>query len=355
MGENRFDVEGWAAEDKSGVLSPFNFTRRKTGPSDVTFRVVYCGVCHSDLHMLRNEWHNSKYPLVPGHEIVGTVIEVGSEVKKFSVDDRVGVGCMVRSCHSCDACEKGFEQYCDNVVLTYNNTDIDGSTTYGGYSSLMVCDEKFVIKVPESLPFDEAAPLLCAGITVYSPMMHFGMTEPGNRLGVVGLGGLGHMAIKFGKAFGLHVTVISTSPKKEKEAKEVLGADHFLISKDENQMKEAAKSLNYIIDTVSADHPLPPLLNLLKVNGKLVVVGLPPKPLQFPAGSVIFGRKFVGGSNIGGIKETQDMMDFCAEHKISCTIEKIPIDYVNTAMERLEKGDVKYRFVIDNAEGFKAA
>ncbi|KAH9317670.1 hypothetical protein KI387_019439 [Taxus chinensis] len=303
MGEKRFDVQGWAADDESGVLSPFNFTRRKTGPNDVTFRIVYCGICHTDLHILRNEWHNSKYPLVPGHEIVGIVTEVGSEVQKFGVGDRVGVGCMVRSCHSCDPCEKGLEQFCDKVVLTYNGIDIDGSTTYGGYSSLM----------PHDILWNERA------------------REPS---WVVGLGGIGHMAVKFGKAFGLHVTVISTSPKKEKEAKEILGADHFLISKDENQMKEAAKTLDYIIDTVSADHPPAPFA-------------------QFAQNQWKAGRKFVGGSSIGGIKETQEMMDFCAEHKISCTIEKIPIDYVNTAIERLVKGDVKYRFVIDNAESFR--
>jgi len=353
MGEDHFDVQGWAARDKSGILSPFNFTRRKTGPNDVTFKVVFCGVCHSDLHQLRNEWLNTQYPLVPGHEIVGIVTEVGSKVEKFTVGERVGVGCMVGSCHNCDSCEKGAEQYCEGVVWTYNSTDVDGSVTYGGYSSLMVCDQKFVIKVPESLPFDAAAPLLCAGITVYSPMIHFGMTEKGNRLGVVGLGGLGHMAVQFGKAFGLHVTVISTSPNKEKEAKEVLGADDFLISKDAKKMQEATKSLDYIIDTVSADHPLPPLINLLKVNGKLVVVGLPSKPMVIPAPCVINGRRSVAGSCIGGIKETQEMMNFCAEHNISCKIEKISFDYINTAIERLEKGDVKYRFVIDNAESSK--
>lgn len=211
-----------------------------------------------------------------------------------------------------------------------------------------------MVKIPESLPFDAAAPLLCAGITVYSPMKYFQMTEPGMSLGVVGLGGLGHMAVRFGKAFGLQVTVISTSPNKEKEAKEVLGADHFLISKDEKQMQAAAKSLDYIIDTVAANHPLEPLLSLLKVNGKLVIVGLPEKPVQFAATSVVMGRRFVGGSLIGGVKETQEMLDFCGEHNISCMIEKISMDYVNTAMERLVKSDVKYRFVIDSAQSFKS-
>jgi len=345
-------VEGWAAKDDSGILSPFNFTRRSTGSHDVTFKVAYCGVCHSDLHQVRNEWKNSQYPMVPGHEIVGTVLEVGSEVKNFAVGDRVGVGCMVWSCQQCDSCSKDQEQYCEKVVWTYNSIYLDGSPTFGGYSSLMVCDQRFIVKIPENLPFDAAAPLLCAGITVYSPMHYFQMTEPGKSLGVVGLGGLGHMAVKFGKAFGLKVTVISTSPKKEKEAKEYLGADHFLISKDEKQMQDAAKSLDYIIDTVAADHPLLPLISLLKVNGKLVLVGMPEKPLSLPPVALTSGRKFVGGSAIGGIKETQEMLDFCGKHNITCMIENIPIDYVNTAMERLGKGDVKYRFVINVAESF---
>eukprot|EP01018_Ginkgo_biloba_P015602 Gb_09488 [translate_table: standard] len=352
-GETQFDVQGWAARDESGVLSPFNFTRRPTGPHDVTFEVAYCGICHSDLHQLRNEWKSSTYPMVPGHEIVGTVTEVGKEVKGFNVGDRVGVGCMVGSCHGCDSCAKEQEQFCEKVIWTYNSVDIDGSPTFGGYSTLIVCNERFVLKVPENLPFDAAAPLLCAGITVYSPLKYFRMTEPGKSLGVVGLGGLGHMAVKFGKAFGLEVTVISTSPSKEKEAREVLGADHFLISKDEKQMQNATKSMDYIIDTVSAPHPMEPLLNLLKVNGKLVIVGLPEKPVQFAASSVVFGRRFVGGSLIGGIKETQEMLDFCGEHNIYCMIEKISIDYINTALLRLEKADVKYRFVIDIVGSFK--
>jgi len=351
----RFNVEGWAARDASGILSPFNFTRRKTGPDDVTLKIIYCGICHSDLHQIHNDWKLSQYPVVPGHEIVGTVVEVGSEVKNFAAGDRVGVGCMVGSCQHCDSCSKEQEQYCEKVIWTYGSTDVDGSVTFGGYSSLMVCKQSFVVKIPESLPLDAAAPLLCAGITVYSPMKYFEMTEPGKSLGVVGLGGLGHMAVKFGKAFGLQVTVISTSPNKEKEAREVLGADHFLISKDEKQMQAAVKSVDYIIDTVSADHPLEPLLNLLKVNGKMVIVGLPGKSFQLAATAVVMGRRFVGGSMIGGVRETQEMLDFCGEHNISCMIEKISMDYVNTAMKRLVQGDVKYRFVIDSAQSFKAA
>eukprot|EP01018_Ginkgo_biloba_P015603 Gb_09487 [translate_table: standard] len=416
-GETRFDVQGWAARDESGVLSPFNFTRRflltyvtdlrtlsvknfisgfnlgiqvesvvnsapkflcfcrpscnywaaaeksnpnpgetkkrPTGPHDITFEVAYCGICHSDLHLLRNDWKSSTYPMVPGHEIVGIVTEVGKDVKDFIVGDRVGVGCMVGSCHACDFCGTEQEQYCEKAIWTYNSVDIDESSTFGGYSTLMVCNERFVLKVPKNLPFDATAPLLCAGITVYSPLKHFRMTEPGKRLGVVGLGGLGHMAVKFGKAFGLEVTVISMSPNKEKEARQVLGADHFLISKDEKQMQDATKSMDYILDTVSALHPMEPLLNLLKVNGKLVIVGLPQNPVQFAAISVMFGRRFVGGSAIGGIKETQEMLDFCGEHNIYCMIEKIPMDYINTAIRRLEKADVKYRFVIDVVGSFK--
>ncbi|MCO5611649.1 hypothetical protein L7F22_065903 [Adiantum nelumboides] len=334
-------VEGYAAQDSSGHLAPFVFTRRATGPQDVTFKISYCGICHSDLHQIRDEWGGSIYPMVPGHELVGVVTEVGAEVTKFKVGDRVGVGCMVSSCAECDACEKKVEQYCPRAVWTYNSRDAQGKPTYGGYSSLMVADEKFVLRIPDNLPLDGAAPLLCAGVTVYSPMCHFGMTEKGKHFGVVGLGGLGHMAVKFGKAFGLEVTVISTSPNKKAEAIDILGADHFLVSSDKEAMKKATKSLDYIIDTVSAVHALEPLLNLLTVNGKLVLLGIPEKPLQIQPGAVIFG------SLIGGIEETQEMLDFCAEKNITSMIEKIPMQYVNTAMERLAKSDVKYRFVID--------
>lgn len=348
------EVLGYAALDASGHLSPYRFTRRATGEQDVTFRITHCGICHSDLHQIRNEWQHSTFPMVPGHEIVGIVTEIGSKVTGFKVGDHVGVGCLVGSCANCDACDKFLEQYCDKLVLTYNSVYYDGTVTQGGYSTLMVADQKFVFRIPPNLPLDGAAPLLCAGITVYSPMKYFGMTEAGKNLGVVGLGGLGHMAVKFGKAFGLHVTVISTSPNKEKEAKELLGADHFIVSKDPNQMKQAVKTLDYIIDTVSADHALDALLGLLKVNGKMVLVGVPPKPLKLPAHAVISGRRFVGGSGIGGTEETQEMLDFCGQHGITSTIENIPIDYVNTAMARLEKADVKYRFVIDIAQSLTA-
>ncbi|KAH9289014.1 hypothetical protein KI387_033131 [Taxus chinensis] len=338
---------GWAVRDSSSLFSPFQFTRRENGPEDVTIKILYCGICHTDLHHARNAWGISVYPVVPGHEITGIVTAVGSNVKGFTVGDRAGVGCLAGACNSCDLCQDGLENYCDKYVFTYNSVDTDGTVTRGGYSNFIVIHNRYAVHFPEKLAMDAGAPLLCAGITIYSPMKFYGMTEPGKRLGVVGLGGLGHMAVKFGKAFGLKVTVISTSPHKEKEAKECLGADDFLLSKNEEQMQKATKSMDYIVDTVSAVHPIFQLLNLLKVNGKMVLVGAPDKPLQLPAFPLLFGRRMIGGSMIGGMKETQEMVDFCGEHNITCDIEKISIDYVNTAMERLEKSDVKYRFVID--------
>lgn len=338
---------GWAARDSSGVLSPFNFSRRETGEKDVAFKVLYCGICHTDLHMMKNEWGNSIYPLVPGHELAGIVTEVGSKVEKFKVGDKVGVGYMVDSCRSCENCAEDLENYCPQQTVTCGAKYRDGTVTYGGYSDSMVADEHFVIRIPDSLPLDVAGPLLCAGVTVYSPLRHFQLDKPGMNIGVVGLGGLGHMAVKFAKAFGANVTVISTSPSKEKEAIEHLGADSFLVSRDPDQMQAAMGTLNGIIDTVSASHPILPLIGLLKSNGKLVMVGGVAKPLELPVFSLLGGRKLVAGSLIGGIKETQEMIDFAAEHNVKPDIEVVPIDYVNTAMERLEKADVKYRFVID--------
>lgn len=341
---------GYAARDTSGVLSPINFSRRETGDEDVRFKVLYCGVCHSDLHSVKNEWFNAKYPMIPGHEIVGVVTEVGSKVKKVKVGDKVGVGCMVGSCRSCDQCGSDQEQYCPKMVQTYNDSTM---TTYGGYSDHMVANEHFIISWPENLPLDGGAPLLCAGITVYSPMRYYGLDKPGMHVGVVGLGGLGHVAVKFLKALGVKVTVISTNPKKKEEAISNLGADLFLISSDQAQMQGAVGSMDGIIDTVSADHPLVPLIGLLRPNGKLVLVGAPTKPHELPAFPLLFGRKLVGGSLIGGIKETQEMIDFAAKHNITAAIELIPIDYINTAMERLAKSDVRYRFVIDVANTLK--
>ncbi|MED6185878.1 8-hydroxygeraniol dehydrogenase [Stylosanthes scabra] len=288
------------------------------------------------------------------HEIAGVVTEVGSKVQNFKVGDKVGVGVLVASCKSCESCAGDLENFCPQMVLTYSAKNKDGTITYGGYSDSMVVDEAFAIRIPDNLPLDVAAPLLCAGITVYSPLRYFGLDKPGLHVGVVGLGGLGHVAVKFAKAFGCKVTVISTSPNKKKEAIESLGADSFLVSRDQDQMKGAVYTLDGIIDTVSAVHPLAPLLALLKANGKLVMVGLPEKPLELPIFSLTTGRKSIAGSCIGGIKETQEMIDFAAKHNVKPDIEVIAMDYVNTAMERLVKADVKYRFVIDVGNTLKS-
>ncbi|CAI0419752.1 unnamed protein product [Linum tenue] len=338
---------GWAARDQSGVLSPFDFSRRATGEKDVKFKVLYCGICHSDLHMIKNEWGIATYPLVPGHEIVGQVTEVGSQVTKFSPGDRVGVGCIAASCRSCDSCINDLENHCPKAIPIYSGHSSDGTVTYGGYSDVMVCDEHFVVRIPDALPLQSAAPLLCAGITVYSALRYYGLDRPGMNLAVVGLGGLGHVAVKFARAMGAQVTVISTSPAKKDDAIQNLGADSFLISRDQEEMKAAMGRFDGIVDTVSADHPLVPLIGLLKTNGKLVLVGAPTKPLELPAFPLLKGRKMVGGSGIGGMKETQEMLDFAGKHGIAAEVEVIPVEYVNKAMERLEKADVKYRFVID--------
>eukprot|EP00268_Persea_americana_P066640 TRINITY_DN909_c0_g1_i1.p1 TRINITY_DN909_c0_g1~~TRINITY_DN909_c0_g1_i1.p1 ORF type:complete len:361 (-),score=59.02 TRINITY_DN909_c0_g1_i1:639-1721(-) len=345
---------GWAARDTSGILSPLKFSRRANGDDDVTLKILYCGICHSDLHMVKNEWGVAVYPLVPGHEIAGVVTEVGKKVKKFKVGDKAGVGCLVGSCRSCPSCKQDGENYCPKLILTYSAVYHDGTITYGGYSDMIVVDEHFLVRFPDNLPLDGGAPLLCAGITVYSPMKYFGLSEPGMHVGVVGLGGLGHVAVKFAKAFGVKVTVISTSPSKEKEAIERLGADSFLVSRDPKQMEAAMGTMDGIIDTVSAAHPLLPLIDLLKNNGKLVMVGVPDRPIELPVFPLILGRKTVAGSSIGGIKETQEMIDFAAKHNITADIEVIPMDYVNTAMERLAKADVRYRFVIDIGNTLKA-
>ncbi|XP_059298674.1 probable mannitol dehydrogenase [Lycium ferocissimum] len=340
---------GWAARDPSGILSPFDFSRRENGDHDVTVKILYCGVCHSDLHHLKDDWGFTKYPIVPGHEIVGLVTSVGSSVHKFKVRDRVGVGVIVGSCQTCDICEQSLENYCPKVTFTYNSTYHDGTKTYGGYSDMIVVHQRFVLQFPDNLRSDAGAPLLCAGIAVYSPMKYYGMTEPGKHLGVAGLGGLGHIAVKFGKAFGLKVTVISTSSKKEDEAIKKLGADAFILSSDPAKMEAAVNTMDYIIDTIAAVHPLGPLLSFLKMDGKLVTVGLPEKPLELPIFPLVLGRKLVGGSDIGGMKETQEMLDFCGKHNITADIELISMDDINSSMERLAKSDVKYRFVIDIA------
>ncbi|XP_061343941.1 probable mannitol dehydrogenase isoform X2 [Gastrolobium bilobum] len=344
---------GWAAKDTSGLLSPFHFSRRENGDDDVTLKILFCGVCHSDLHTVKNDWGFTTYPVVPGHEIVGVVTKTGNNVQKFKVGDKVGVGVIVESCQECENCQQDLESYCPRPVFTYNSP-YKGTRTHGGFSDFVVVHQRYVLLFPNNLPLDAGAPLLCAGITVYSPMQYYGMTEPGKHLGVAGLGGLGHVAIKFGKAFGLKVTVISSSPNKEAEAIDKLGADSFLVSSDPVKMKTAMGTMDYIIDTISAVHSLVPLLGLLKLNGKLVTVGLPTKPLELPVFPLVAGRKLIGGSNFGGIKETQEMLDFCGKHNITADIELIRIDQINTAMERLGKSDVRYRFVIDVANSFSS-
>ncbi|XP_031375541.1 8-hydroxygeraniol dehydrogenase-like [Punica granatum] len=344
---------GYAAKDTSGYLAPFNFSRRATGEKDVTFKVLYCGICHSDLHSIRNEWGDAMYPQVPGHEIVGVVTEVGSKVTKFKVGDKVGVGTLVGSCGSCDSCKGDFENYCLKFIPTYNSIYHDGTMNYGGYSDMMVADEHFVVGIPDNLPLDAVAPLLCAGTTVYSPMKYYGLNKPGLHIAVVGLGGLGHIAVKFAKAMGMKVTVIDVDPAKKQEAVERLGADDFFLSQDQEQMEARIATLDGIIDAVPVVHALQPLLLLLKAHGKLVLVGIPDKPLELPAFPLLKGRKLVGGSLMGGLKEVQEMINFASKHNITADIELVKMDYVNTAMKRLEKADVRYRFVIDIGNSLK--
>uniref|UniRef100_A0A7N0ZZ61 Enoyl reductase (ER) domain-containing protein n=1 Tax=Kalanchoe fedtschenkoi TaxID=63787 RepID=A0A7N0ZZ61_KALFE len=284
-------VSGWAASDPSGHIAPYTFKRRATGADDVAIEILYCGICHTDLHYAKNEWGITMYPVVPGHEITGLVTEVGSNVRSFQVGDRVGVGCMAASCLKCDLCQTSQENYCDKLQLTCNGVFWDGSITYGGYSKMLVADHRFVVRIPENLPMDAAAPLLCAGVTVFTPLKDSGMLRsPGRRLGVIGLGGLGHLAVKFGKAFGQHVTVISTTPEKEREARERLGVDDFVVSSDEEEMQARRKTMDLIIDTVSAQHDLGTYLELLKVDGTLSLVGAPEKPLHLQAFPLIFGH-----------------------------------------------------------------
>jgi uncharacterized zinc-type alcohol dehydrogenase-like protein len=340
--------KGYAVTDPKARLGPFAFDRRDLAPADIRIDIQFCGVCHSDIHQARGEWGNSVYPMVPGHEIVGKVAAVGSAVKKFKVGDLAGVGCMVDSCRTCPNCREGMEQYCDNhVAWTYNGTYKDGSPTYGGYANNIVVDEAFGLKVSPKLDLAAVAPLLCAGITTYSPMRHWGVAK-GHRIGVVGLGGLGHMALKFGHAFGAHVTQFTTSPGKEADAKR-LGADEVVVTKDPANLAKLANSFDFIIDTVSANHDVNPFLAMLKRDKSMVLVGLPEKPMAIAAFSLLGKRRSVAGSAIGGIAETQEMLDFCAEHNIVSDIERIDIRQVNEAYERVLKSDVKYRFVIDMA------
>ncbi|CAJ1931240.1 unnamed protein product [Sphenostylis stenocarpa] len=347
--KNKVATFGWAARDDSGILSPFHFNRRGNGDNDITLDILFCGICHTDLHFVKNDFGMSFYPMVPGHEIVGKVTKVGSKVTKFSVGDIAGVGGSVGSCGSCSNCSEGFYVYCPKMILTYSARYHDGTTTQGGYSDKLVVDQNFAVLIPKSMPLAGTAPLLCAGITVYSPLKYHGLTKPGLHLGVVGLGGLGHVAVKFAKAFGMHVTVISTSPSKKKEALERLGADAFLVSQDQQQLQDAMGTMDAIIDTVSANHSIQPLIGLLKTSGKLILVGGPASPLEVLAMPLLLGRKMIAGSAGGGREEIQEMMNFAAKHNITADVEVIPMEYVNTAFERLQKNDVKYRFVIDVA------
>lgn len=343
-------VIGYAAHSPSQSLELFKFERRSTRQDDVLIEVLYCGVCHSDLHMARNDWNWSFYPLVPGHEVIGRVVEVGSAVSKFKVGDRVGIGCMVDSCQHCAACDQGLEQYCENGhTLTYNAYDKqDNQPTYGGYSDKIIASEKFVVKVPENLDMAGAAPLLCAGITTWSPLRHW-KVGPSSKVAVVGLGGLGHMAIKLAKALGAEVTLFTRSVGKEADARQ-LGADHIVLSTDDAQMLAVKNQYDLIIDTVPYVHDINPYIATLSLNGTIVLVGylgdLSPFLNTIP---IILGRKSVAGSLIGGIAETQEMLDFCGKHGITSDVEVINMQDINQAYERMLKSDVKYRFVIDMA------
>lgn len=342
-------VKAYGAESATTPIVPLTIERRTPKPHDVEIEIRYCGVCHSDLHTARNEWGNAVYPCVPGHEIVGFVTAVGSHVKKFKVGDRAGVGCLVDSCRECANCKDGLEQFCHTgATFSYGSPERDGSgITHGGYSQSIVTHEDFVLHIADNLPLDAAAPLLCAGITTYSPLKYWKVGK-GTRVGVLGLGGLGHMGVKLAVAMGAEVTMLSHSPSKEKDAKR-LGAHQFVLTSDAEQAKKVTGYFDFILDTVSAEHDYNFYLGLLRTNGTMVCVGVPPSPTPVAAFSIIFGRKSLAGSLIGGLPETQEMLDFCAEHNIVSDIELIRMDQINEAYERMMKGDVRYRFVIDMA------
>jgi uncharacterized zinc-type alcohol dehydrogenase-like protein len=347
-----FPAKAFAAQSATSRLAPHNIQRRSPRPQDVQLEILYCGVCHSDLHQARNEWQHALptvYPCVPGHEIVGRVVKVGSAVKKLKEGDIAAVGCLVDSCRKCAACLDGDEQYCENgATFTYNGEDkVLGGVTYGGYSESVVVDADFVFRVPNGLDPAGAAPLLCAGITTYSPLHHWKVGK-GQKVGIVGLGGLGHMGVKFAKALGAHVVLFTTSPKKTEDGIR-LGASEVVISKNDAEMQKHAGSFDFILDAVSADHDVNAYLNLVKRNGSMVLVGAPEKPLPVGAFSLLINRRRLAGSGIGGLRETQEMLDFCGEKGITADVEMIKIQQVNEAYDRLLKSDVKYRFVIDMA------
>ncbi len=338
---------GYAAPGPKAPLEPFNFERREPGAHDVVINITFCGVCHSDIHQAQDDWGGSTFPMVPGHEIVGTVARVGAEVNKFEVGDLVGVGCLVDSCRTCVNCKDGFEQFClKGFTGTYNSTEREsGAPTQGGYANNIVVSHDFVLKIDSTLDAARVAPLLCAGITTYSPLKHWNI-GPGKKVGIVGLGGLGHMGVKFARSFGAHVTVLTTSEGKRADALK-LGAHAVVISKDEKAMAACAGQLDFILNTVAAKQDLDAFLNLLKRDGTMVIVGAPEKPHELSAFSLIFGRRSLAGSLIGGLPETQEMLDYCAKHNILSDIELIPVQKINESYERMLKSDVKYRFVID--------
>ena len=344
-------TRGYAVFKSRGALGPFQFNRRTPGPADVLIEILYCGVCHSDIHQARDEWGGASFPMVPGHEIVGRVTGVGAQVKKFKVGDLAGVGCMVDSCRKCSSCKDGLEQFCEvGFIGTYNSVE-QGSAhgapmaTYGGYSEQIVVDEAYTLRIPPELDLAATAPLLCAGITTYSPLRHFKVSR-GQKVGVIGLGGLGHMAVKFGKAMGCHTVVFTTSASKRAEALR-LGAEEVVLSSDPAQLTKHARSFDFILDTVSAEHDLNGFLQSLKRDGTMCFVGAPESPHKLPGFQLIMQRRQVAGSLIGGIAETQEMLDFCGEHGITSDIELIPIQQINQAFDRVVASDVRYRFVID--------
>jgi len=340
--------KGYAGFDAKTPLKLYHFERRETGDFDVLIKIKYCGVCHSDIHSVRNEWGGATYPLVPGHEIVGVVEHIGQQVTKHRVGDIVGVGCMVNSCGHCHECNVHMEQFChEGATFTYNTLEADGKTTKGGYSDNIVVNERFVLSIPSHLNLAETAPLLCAGITTYSPLKHWNV-KPLDKVGIIGLGGLGHMAVKFAHAFGAHVVVFTTSEKKIDDALS-LGADEVVLSTRSDEMLKHANSFDFILDTVSAPHDVNAYLALLKYEKTLCMVGVSPTPHQIASSSLFMGRKNLSGSLIGGIAETQEMLNFCGKHQITCTIEMIAINHINEAYTRMLNSDVKYRFVIDMA------
>lgn len=346
-----YKAKAYSADSSTSPLSLDTVQRRDTTERDVQIEILYCGICHSDLHTVRNEWSSvmsTTYPCVPGHEIVGKVTKVGTAVTDFKLGDLVGVGCMVDSDQSCPNCQADLEQFCPNTIFTYNSPDKHlGGVTYGGYSENIVVDKKFVLRIPENLDLAGVAPLLCAGITTYSPIRRWGDIK-GKKVGIVGLGGLGHMGVKFARAFGAHVAVFTTSKGKKKDALR-LGAHEVIISTNQEEMQKHAGSFDFILDTISAEHDINAYINMLGLAGSITLVGAPEKPLAVAAFALIFGSKSISGSLIGGIKETQEMLDFCGEHNIIADVEVIPIQQVNEAYERMAKSDVKYRFSIDIA------